>query len=205
MTTTSSGMLNQLNQHTQPSATTNDFISELNHMHISSFKRHLAYQQKFKMVSKFVASIKDVLAISDIRNYGDLFLWYHTVRHIMTHAITNDDSPRIQFDKVLISRGYLWNAHYAQAIAGSSEVTFLWSNDSGTNTAKPNDRCILVVYCEELNRCVFTAAAAERETGEATLAVPDFRGHNVQSWLGFIAEDNKKAGNSVYTGELTIT
>lgn len=205
MTTSSIGMLDQLDQHTKASATTADFIIDQKQLRVSSFQRYLAYQQKFEMASRFVGRIRNVLAVTDRHNYGPLYLWYHAVRYIMKNAFTGDVTPCIIYDKVLISRGYLWNTHSAMAVAGSGEITFVWSDDSGIGAAKPTDKCILVVYCEALNKCVFSSELAERSFTEATLAVSDFRGHTVHTWLGFMSATTKKASNSVYTGELMIT
>jgi len=163
------------------------------------------YYRKFEMVSQFAMSIRDVLAISDHSCFGASFIWYHTIRHIMQYAFNDIPVPGINYEKVLISRGRLWNTQKATATAVSNAINFTWTNDTGVGYAKPDDRCILVAYCEALNKCVFTKEGGERRFGEAKLMVPGFRSQKVHTWLGFISTDGTRIANSLYTGELTIT
>ena len=100
----------------------------------------ILYRQKFEQISNFVNSLKEMLTATDRYNFGTLFLWYHTVRHILIHAFSNHPVPCINYQKVLISRGFLWNTHKAQATAASETINFVWSDDSGVGGARPNDR-----------------------------------------------------------------
>jgi hypothetical protein len=163
------------------------------------------YRQKFELVSDFVSSLQFVLAATDRSNTSTPFLWYHTVWNIMAKAFLIHPVPGIIYEKVPISRGVLWNTHKAEAKASSTSLIFKWSNDSGTGNARPTDRCIVVAYCETLNKCLFSAEGIERRARKATLAVPEFRGHAVHTWLAFMSADGKKASNSVYSGQVMIT
>jgi hypothetical protein len=165
------------------------------------------YRQKFELASEFVSSLQFVLAATDRLNTSTQFLWYHTVWYILKHAFSNHPVHGIIYKKVLISRGVLWNANKAEAKAKAASTTliFKWSNDSGTDNAKRTDRCIVVAYCEALNKCLFSAEGIERHARKATLEVPEFRGHAVHTWLAFMSADGKKASNSVYTGRVIIT
>lgn len=165
----------------------------------------IPYRQKFELVSEFVSSFQFVLAATDRLNTSTSFLWYHTVRNILTKAFCIHPVPGIIYEKVLISRGVLWNTHKGEAKAASTTITFKWLNNSGTGNARPHDRCIVVAYCETLNKCLFSAAGIERRAGQATLTVPEFRGHPVHTWLAFMSADGTKASNSVYTGRVMIT
>ena len=166
---------------------------------------NIPYPRKFEMVSAFVIGLKDVLAISDRYHYGAPYLWYHAIRHIMKYAFIDYPVPGIDYEKVLISRGNLWNTQKAMAKAFSNAISFTWTNDIGIGGANPDDKCILVAYCEILNRCVFIKEGGERHSGEARLAVPSFRSHKVHTWLGFISADGTRIANSVYTGEIRVT
>ena len=69
----------------------------------------------------------------------------------------------------------------------------------------PNDKAILVVYCEALGKCLFTLKGADRNTGTASIAVARFKGYEVQTWLAFISPDGANTSPSTYTGAVTIT
>lgn len=163
------------------------------------------YPRKFDKVSQFALCMIDVLAISDRYQYGMHYLWYHAIRNIMRNAFVDYPVPGIDYAKVLVTRGNLWNAQHAAAKAATNAITFTWANDSGIGGADQNDQSILVAYCEALNQCVFTKEGGARHSGKAILAVPDFRGQKVHTWLGFISADGDRVAVSIYTGEITIT
>jgi hypothetical protein len=165
----------------------------------------MPYPRKFEMDSEFVISLKDVLAISDRYHFGGPYVWYHAIRYILRNAFIDYPVPSINYEKVLISRGILWNSQKAMAKATPGAITFTWTNDTGFYGPNPDDRCILVAYCEALNKCLFTKEGGERHAGEARFMVPGFRSHKVHTWLGFISADGMSISNSVYTGEVTIT
>lgn len=165
----------------------------------------MPYHRKFEMVSEFVIIMNDVLSISVRYYYGAPYVWYHAIRHILKSAFNEYPVPGINFEKVLISRGHLWNTQKAMAKAAPGAITFTWTNDIGIGGANPDDKCILVAYCESLKKCVFTKEGGERHSGEAKLTVPGFRSHKVHTWLGFISADGTRIANSVYTGEVTVT
>jgi hypothetical protein len=166
---------------------------------------NMPYPRKFEMVSEFVISMRDVLTISDRYHFGAPYLWYHSIRYIMKYAFIDYPVPGINYEKVLISRGDLWNTQKAIAKAVPNAITFTWTNDISIGGAKPDDKCILVAYCEVLNKFVFTSEGGERHSGEAKLVVPGFRSHKVHTWVGFISVDGTRIANSIYTGEITVT
>jgi len=199
-------MENFMNQSTKRSANMADTSSIRTTIQSLTLKTgQVHYPRKFDVISQFALCIIDVLAISDRYQYGRHYLWYHSIRSIMRNAFTDYPVPGINYAKVLVSRGNLWNAHHAIAKASANAISFTWANDSGVGDADQNDQCILVVYCEALNQCVFTKEGGARYAGKAQLAVPDFSGQKVHTWLGFISADGERVACSVYTGEITVT
>ena len=165
---------------------------------------YMSYHRKFELVSEFVTSIHDVLAISDRYYFGTSYVWYHSIKHILKNAFNEYPTPGINYKKVMVSRGLLWNTQRATAKAYSTDIVFGWVNDAGIGGANADDQCILVAYCPALNKCVFTKAGGERKTGKAELDVSEFKLQTVHTWLGFISADGSCIANSIYTGEVLV-
>lgn len=129
------------------------------------------------------------------------------VSHILKQAITGT-SPlfAIEYSRVLVSRGELEGA--LDAIAASTSVgciTFTWTNNTdGGNQAKATDRAILAAYCPALHQTVYTTTGATRSMGTQVLEVSRFNGHEVHTYMGFVAEDGELVATSVYTGSLLV-
>jgi hypothetical protein len=165
---------------------------------------YISYHRKFELISGFVNSIYDVLAISDRYYNGTPYVWYHSIKHILKNAFNEYPSPGINYKKVFVSRGLLWNTQHAMAESVVGTLTFNWVNDAGIGGANPDDQCILVAYCPTLNKCVFTKEGGERQAGKAELNAPEFRSQIVHTWLGFISADGNRIANSIYTGEVIV-
>jgi hypothetical protein len=199
-------MENFMNHLTKRSANVADAGSVQTQIRLSTLKPgQISYPRKFGVISQFVLSIIDVLTISDRYQFGKHYLWYHAVWKIMRNAFFDYPVPGINYAKVLVTRGSLWNAEHAEAKAATNAIAFTWSNESGNGGAGQNDQCVLVAYCEALNQCVFTKEGGSRFLGKAQLAVPEFSGEKVHTWLGFISADGEKVATSIYTGEIIVT
>jgi len=97
------------------------------------------------------------------------------------------------------------NAGNPAAAAGAAGiVTFSWLNNTGAGKSKDSDKAILVVHCEELHQSIYTDEGPDRSTGAGSLNVAAFSGKQVQTWLGFIAEDGREVATSVFTGVINV-
>jgi hypothetical protein len=162
-------------------------------------------QSKMAIAGKFAVAVKKVLTAS-YKSYAVRMSGYNAcVRDVLNYAITGD-SPnyRIDYSKVMVSRGRLHGESNEAAKAEAGQVTFTWAYEADPEIAA-NDKTILVVYCEALNQCLFTLKGADRSTGTASLAVARFKGQEVHTWLAFISADGKQTSTSKYTGVVTIT
>lgn len=127
--------------------------------------------------------------------------------YTLANAITGT-YPDYSIDpsKVLVSRGSLAPAASASATpAGGGTVTFAWEDNSGIGSAKQTDKALLVVANPAKSEAVFDTAGAERTEITQDIIVPaDWIGEEVETYMGFISEDNKEVANSVYLGTITI-
>lgn len=140
------------------------------------------------------------------RSYAVRMSGYNAgVRDVLNYAITGE-SPnyRIDYTKVLVTRGRMHGESNEAVKAEAGQVTFTWSYEADPEIAA-NDKALLVVYCEALDQCLFTLKGADRSTGTASFAVARFKGQEVHTWLAFISADGKKTSPSKYTGAVSIT
>jgi hypothetical protein len=166
----------------------------------------LAQQAKFALASEFLQGTKDLLAIG----FGNFKTGptgaNKALGHMLKKAITGTYPDfRINYIKVLVSKGTLLNAFDAKASASAKEaISFSWTNNAITSNADENDQVLMAAYCPEFNCTVYRIGAA-RSTGSDALQMPGFSGRVVHTWVSFISADGEDIATSLYTGEVTIT
>ena len=111
----------------------------------------------------------------------------------------------VNYSMLLISIGVLPNASLPAVTSPlAGKLAFNWTDNSGIGKARPTDKAIVAVFCEELNHWIYNLNTATRNAGTYTLDVPAFSGKPVQTFLGFLSEDGKFVSNSVYTGQVNV-
>jgi hypothetical protein len=164
-----------------------------------------ATHKKFALAGNFVQCLYPLLTES-IPNPKKMSRSNYVMSHIIKHAITGDyPNFSINYSAVFISSGTLQPAWSENALAKSGNVIFSWKDTSTHNAGSEDDKAILVVYCEALNKCIYLISEARRGDEEATLEVPKFHGHEVHTWLAFTSDDGKLISGSTYTGALFVT
>lgn len=160
---------------------------------------------KMAMVGEFFKPLTRLVKTTFDGVSGSMTGINRAMQYVLKNAITGT-APNfsIDYSLVLISRGNLPNESDAKAAAAAGAVTFTWTNTSGNGLSSPNDKAILVVYCEAKKESVFTLNGADRSAGTATLNVPDYTGQTVQTWIAFISADGKEVATSRFAGQLTI-
>jgi hypothetical protein len=123
---------------------------------------------------------------------------------IMNLAVISNPEPTLVWSKVLVSKGQVASAEEAvSAVDGEGNLIFNWADNSGTGTAKGNDKAILVAWFPETKEAVFQFSETTRSDGYATLTLNSKKGI-AETWLGFLSADGKNAANSVYTGKVNV-
>jgi len=171
---------------------------------VASDKQSLQ-RTKWAMAGELIKPLTKLIKTTFNGVAGNMTAVNKAVQHVLKNAITGT-APNftIDYSKVLISQGSLPNESDAKATAAAGAVTFTWTNTSGNGLSSPNDKAILVVYCEALKDSVYTLNGADRSAGTATLNVAGYQGQTVQTWIGFISADGKEVATSRFTGQLTI-
>jgi len=139
--------------------------------------------------------------------YGDTGTGYNRATSALMNQAVTGSYPDIiiSYPLALISAGPLPSAVYSVAeVTTDGNIIFAWTDNSGTGTAKPNDKVILLAYCIATGQIIYSFGAATRADCQALLVTASLKGQAVETWMGFLSEDEKDSANSVYTGQLEL-
>ena len=125
---------------------------------------------------------------------------------IMDVGITgNYPHTRISYPQVLVSKGLLPGAENAAAADNEEHnILFSWTDNTGTGNAKATDKVILVAYFPATKKAIYSLDTAVRKDCRAYLETASMEGHNAETWIGFISDDEKDAANSRYIGTIYL-
>ena len=169
-------------------------------------KAQIEQRAKFKVMSKFIGSLGNSLTDSFYNLSGKMTGRNSAFRINYSNVITGTyPAYTIEYSKVLVCRGQLFNVANANVKAtGNSIIHFNWTDNSGIPMANPNDKSVLIVYCQELNQVVYTTEGANRSACAHDINAGTFAGKTVQTWLSFISANKKDFATSIYTGQLVV-
>jgi hypothetical protein len=125
---------------------------------------------------------------------------------IMNLAVTGTyPDTAIDYEQVLISKGPLPGARNAStAVSSDGTILFGWEDNTGTGTAKANDKVIVVAYFAETKSAFFTIGSARRKDCQAELETQNMQGQTAETWIGFLSNDEEDAGDSTYSGKVDL-
>ena len=135
--------------------------------------------------------------------YGDTGTGYNRATSaLMNLAITGSyPDTFISYPLVLISKGPLPGAENPSAeVNNEGNILFNWINNSGTGTAKADDKVITVAYFPAVKQVIYGLNAGIRSDSFAILQTNKMQGYTAETWIGFLSNDEKDTANSVYTG-----
>lgn len=111
----------------------------------------------------------------------------------------------INYSMVLLSRGDLPNIKSVQAESHSTgQITFNWTDNSGTGLARSDDKAFLAIYCPEINQWICELNLTERSAGSHLFNVTPFSGRTVHIYAGFLSVDGKEVSDSLYVGSTQV-
>jgi hypothetical protein len=166
----------------------------------------LAQQQKIKVCNEFTKpfSGSGFFNIS-FPAYGATSTGYNRATSaIMNRAIVKDPVPALSYPLVLVSMGLLPAAVYASALVNEDgNIVFSWTDNTGTGTAKEDDKVLMVAYFPESKEAVYKISDAIRKDAKAILQMNSKKGI-AETWMGFVSADETNAADSVYTGSVSL-
>ena len=166
----------------------------------------LAQQQKIKVCGEFTRAFSGSGFFNrTFPAYGHSGTGYNRATSAIMHLAIIGVYPdtAIAYPQVLISKGPLPGAQNASATMNSEgHIVFNWEDNTGTGTAKENDKVIVVAYFPSEKKAIFNTGIALRKDGEAILQIPYMQGTAAETWIGFLSNDEKDASDSMYGGKV---
>jgi hypothetical protein len=161
---------------------------------------------KFSLMNKFLGPIIPFLNETKKTVDIDLTGYNKAFSYNVKNAITGTyPDLMIDYNMVLLTRGDLPNVKSSQAASPSSgQITFRWTDNSGTGLARPKDKAFVAVYCKELNDWEYAIDLAERSVGSHLFGAARFSGRLVHAYIGFLSANGNDVSDSLYIGELQI-
>ena len=124
---------------------------------------------------------------------------------LMSRALTGAyPDMALSYPLVLVSKGRLPGAASARATVKNGVLHFSFADNSTDGIAGAGDSVILVAYCPDEQQAVFTLYGGFRKDKKAVLNVAAFKGHAVETWIGFLSADEEDASDSVWVGRLKV-
>lgn len=111
----------------------------------------------------------------------------------------------ISYPNIVISNGPLPRAQNAKVIGEpSGNLLFTWEDNSGFKSAKADDRVIIITYFPVIKKMIYTLHQATRSSCRAVLQAASMKGCAAETWIGFVSNDEREAGDSVYAGRVNL-
>jgi Family of unknown function (DUF6266) len=165
-----------------------------------------AQRARFALAAKFLRTMRELLVVTFPEFSNAMTGRNNAVSHLLKKAITGDYPDfSIKYSEVIIARGAMTKPiAFPTTSAEPGKISFKWTDDTGTGSAKADDKSILVAYCESLERCIYTTSGSPRNAATASLDVSLFSGKEVQTWIAFISANGKDVSDSFFTGAVTV-
>lgn len=165
--------------------------------------KQLEVQAKFKLVTRFMAPLREVLALGwQGQTYGKQTIMNAAVQQVLQEAVLGDyPLYELNYPRILVAKGtYATADSPAAMVVTGGGLTISWT-DIGAMGSEPDDKAIIVLYNPAKNKYIGFNQLAVREDLSVDIQLPlDFEGEDIHIWLFFISRDNGRRSNSIHLG-----
>lgn len=160
---------------------------------------------QLKQRSKFSTAIQFLKTITPFIRVG--FQEYSTGKstafnaatsyHIKNAIIKVDAEIKLDYSKVLVSRGSLYTAPGIKVTKVNGQMHFTWDSTLKEN-ARPSDMVMIVVYNSTKKEAIYTLCAGLRINGVTQLQLPStWKEDIIYPYLSFRSDDGEIVSDSV--------
>jgi hypothetical protein len=164
-------------------------------------------QLKFALMLRFHEAFQSLLTLTFANSSKNMTPANYAMGHNIKLAIKGDYPEfSIDYHKVLLSKGKLQPVGGASVEGnGAGKIKFSWIDNSDEyGFSNTDDKAVLIAYCAETNRAVYSLNNGTRSLGTAIMNVSLFGGKDVETWIAFVNEDGTKFSDSVYLGNVMV-
>lgn len=107
----------------------------------------------------------------------------------------------IDYDKVLVSRGFLKPAENFVAVQIADSIKFSWDTNPQMKWPESTDQVMMLAYFPESEKVVYKLFGNSRLSGSDELQIPAaFIGKHMETYISFVSVDRKDVADSTYAG-----
>ncbi|SMC44921.1 DUF6266 family protein [Pedobacter africanus] len=162
----------------------------------------LAVRQKLLAINTFLKPILPFInvgfeleAAGTDKNPHNIATAYN-VKHALQGEYPNIS---IDYSRVMVSMGALPSALTPAASVTGTLLTFTWGVAADMDWSIKNDRAMLLIYCPELGKAVYSFSGTRRSTGTDGLELPPaYLGKALHCYIAFKSSNGKKVSDSVW-------
>ena len=165
----------------------------------------LSARQKTKIITGFLKPVKEFTNIGfefEARLVQKQSAYNIATSYNWLNALTGEyPDQKIDFSKVLLSRGKMPATTHIDVKFADNRITFKWDETIVNERMKGTDRVMLLAYLPQENRAISLIGGAERLEGSEHLIIPECKeGVHMETYISFLSADYKSISNSVYCG-----
>ena len=164
-------------------------------------------QLKFALMLRFHEAFQSLLTLTFANSSKSMTPVNYALGRNIKGAI-NGVYPEFSIDyhKVLLSKGKLDAVGGASVEGnGAGKIKFSWIDNSDEyGLSNTDDKAVLIAYCAETNRAVYSLNNGTRSLETAIMNVSLFTGKAVETWLAFVTKDGVRFSDSVYLGNVMV-
>jgi hypothetical protein len=159
----------------------------------------LGQRMKFAETCRFMQPIRPVLSRYFGESTHSSSPFNNATSYYLTQVVSiSDDTPHIDFDKVLLSKGDLTGVASPARTLTANVLEVSWADNSTQGTAAADDLLTVGVYSPVFSDWVVFQDAAERIATTVSLSLPtDWEGEVLHVYAFFRKKTSVKASNTV--------
>jgi len=163
------------------------------------------HRAKFSLVSKFLRAFRSIISFGFTNLPVNQTAYNAALAQGMEAVVGEYPELKIDYVRTFVTNGKLEKADSPSAVSNTpGGINFSWTDNSGSDDARPDDKAVLLAYCESLNSAVYNKAGATRNSGADTLSAKAFAGKEVHTWIAFVSKDGKQISPSLYCGPVMV-
>ena len=174
--------------------------------HDAKTKRQLNHRMKFALLQKFLKSVKEYIKIGYCNSGKGQSYYTAATSYLWKNALVGE-YPNVRIDpaKVMVSLGKLEAPKTCAVTLEGDNAVFTWDKNEVENHVEGIRHALPLVYNFAKMQACFFNSPFEISEGRAVIALPaEWRGDEVNCYIGFSTFKNDKASNSQYLGTVSF-
>ncbi|MEK6450009.1 MULTISPECIES: DUF6266 family protein [unclassified Myroides] len=159
----------------------------------------LKQQQKFKLSHEFLYPLSGVTDLYFGHKIGAKSRTNLALSHLLLYAIKDiDDNLQIDYQQVVITKGYLPAATITEVTLTDEELRINWTPNGGRDLALDSDKAKAVLFCKKQRMFFIPSTEVVRSEGAFTSPLPEnWKAKNCIVWFFFAKQDDSECSTSV--------